>query len=227
MPPGIPLPPTAKSTAERLFPHLTPAQIERVMAHGQRRTIEAGEVLTDVGDPAGRFFLVMAGQIESVRQTATGDEIIALHEPGQFTGEVSLLSGRRALLRSRARSAGEVIEINREQLLALIQTDSELSELLMRAFILRRVELITRGISDAVVVGSSYCAKTLGVKEFLTRNAHPFTYIDLDREPDVQAVLDRFHVTKKTYRCSFVAATSCFVTRRRPRSRAAWDSTPT
>jgi len=195
MPPGIPLPPTAKSTAERLFPFLTPAQIERVAAHGQRRTMAAGEVLADVGDSAGRFFVVLAGQIESVRQTATGDETIALHERGQFTGEVSLLSGRRALLRSRARLAGEVIEINREQLLALIQTDAEISELLMRAFILRRVELISRGISDAIVIGSSYCAKTLGVKEFLTRNGHPFTYIDLDKQPDVQALLDRFHVT--------------------------------
>jgi thioredoxin reductase (NADPH) len=67
----------------------------------------------------------------------------------------------------------------------------------MRAFILRRVELIARGISDAIVIGSAHCAKTLGLKEFLTRNAHPFTYIDLDREPDVQAVLDRFQVTQE------------------------------
>jgi thioredoxin reductase (NADPH) len=197
MPAGIPLPPTAKSTAERLFPRLTAAQIERIATHGVRRPMEAGEVFTDVGDPAGRFFVVLAGQIETVRETASGDELIALHEAGQFTGEVSLLSGRRALLRSRARSPGEVIEISRDQLLALVQTDAEISELLMRAFILRRVELITRGISDAIVVGSSYCAKTLGVKEFLTRNAHPFTYIDLDKEPDVQALLDRFHVTAR------------------------------
>src|SRR5262249_19771339 len=159
---------------------------------GRTRPITQGEVLFEVGDPASRFLLVLSGQIQSVRHTPTGDDIVAVQNPGQFTGEVSLLAGRRALVRTVASAAGEAIELTRDQLLALVQTDAEIGELLMRAFILRRVELIARGISDAIVIGSAHCAKTLGVKEFLTRNAHPFTYIDLDREPDVQAVLDRF-----------------------------------
>ena len=75
-----------------------------------------------------------------------------------------------------------------------MQTDAELSEILMRAFILRRVELIAAGIGDVVLVGSTHSAGTLRVKEFLTRNGHPYTYIDLDRDADVQALLDRFHV---------------------------------
>jgi len=178
-----------------MFPQLTPAQIARVAAHGRTRTMQQGEVLFDVGDPAVQFLLVLSGQIESVRQLPEGDELVAVHNPGQFSGEVSLLAGRRALVRARVSIPGEVIELTREQLLALVQTDSEIGELLMRAFILRRVELIARGISDAIVIGSAHCAKTLGVKEFLMRNAHPFTYIDLDHEPDVQAVFDRFHVT--------------------------------
>jgi thioredoxin reductase (NADPH) len=75
-----------------------------------------------------------------------------------------------------------------------VQTDSELSELIMRAFILRRVELITQGLGNVVLVGSNHCSGTLRVKEFLTRNNHPYTYIDLDRDADVQELLDRFHV---------------------------------
>jgi thioredoxin reductase (NADPH) len=181
--------------AERMFPQLTPDQIARVTAHGHTRTMQRGEVLVEAGDPAAKFLLVLSGQIESVRWNDAGEELVAVHNAGQFSGEVSLLSGRRALVQARASASGEVIELSREQLLALVQTDSEISELLMRAFILRRVELIARGISDAIVIGSAHCARTLGVKEFLTRNAHPFTYIDLDREPDVQAVFDRFHVT--------------------------------
>ena len=79
--------------------------------------------------------------------------------------------------------------------LALIQTDSELSAILMRAFILRRVELIARRVSDVVVLGSPHCKGTLRVREFLTRNGHPHTILDLDRDAGDQELLDRFHVT--------------------------------
>src|SRR6185295_1025410 len=123
------------------------------------------------------------------------ETVVAVHGPGQFTGEVNMLSGRPALVRSRALEAGEVIELEREHLLALVQTDSELSELIMRAFILRRVELITQGLGNVVLVGSNHCSGTLRVKEFLTRNSHPYAYIDLDRDADVQGLLDQFHVT--------------------------------
>src|SRR5439155_24982846 len=90
---------------------------------------------------------------------------------------------------------GEVIELAREQLLGLIQTDTELSEIFMWAFILRRIELIASGYGDVVLIGSTHCAGTLSVREFLTRNGHPFHYIDLDRDADAQDLLDRFHVT--------------------------------
>src|SRR5204862_2071492 len=112
-----------------------------------------------------------------------------------FTGEVIMLSGRRALVRVRVREAGELIELDREHLLALVQTDAELGEILMRAFILRRVELIARGLGDVVLVGSNHCAGTLRIKEFLTRTGHPYAYIDLDRDAGVQDLLDRFQVT--------------------------------
>jgi thioredoxin reductase (NADPH) len=95
---------------------------------------------------------------------------------------------------TRARSAGEVIELDRERLLALVQTDAELSEVILRAFILRRVELIAGGFGDVVLIGSTHCSGTLRVKEFLTRNSHPYTYFDLDRDKDVQALLDRFRI---------------------------------
>ena len=65
---------------------------------------------------------------------------------------------------------------------------------MLRAFVLRRVELIAKGMGDAVVLGSDHCAATLRVKEFLTRNGHPFAYIDLDHTDDVQSLLDRFHI---------------------------------
>jgi thioredoxin reductase (NADPH) len=119
---------------------------------------------------------------------------VAVFQPGMFTGEATMLSGRRGLGQIRASDSGEVIEVDREHLLALVLTDSELSDILMRAFILRRVELIAHEFGDVVLVGSNHCAGTIRIKEFLTRNGHPYSFIDLDRDAGVQDLLDRFHV---------------------------------
>src|SRR5260370_2673485 len=110
------------------------------------------------------------------------------------TGELNMLSGCRSLVRIRASEAGELIEIDREALLNLVQTDSGLSDVFLRAYILRRLELIARGIGDLVLIGSRHSLDTFRIKEFLTRNYQPYSYVDLDREADVQDLLDRFHI---------------------------------
>jgi thioredoxin reductase (NADPH) len=191
----IPAPLTQSSGMERMFPTLTPAQIERIAVHGCVRATRPGEVLVEAGAQGVPFFVVTKGQVDIVLPSGATETLVAVHGPGQFTGEVNMLSGRPALVRARVSEAGRVIELDREQFLALVQTDSELSERIMRAFILRRVELIARGFGDVVLVGSNHCSGTLRVKEFLTRNGHPYSYIDLDQDADVQVLLDRFHVT--------------------------------
>jgi thioredoxin reductase (NADPH) len=189
-----PTPLTPGSPVERVFPTLKPAQIARIAAHGQVRQIRRGEVLVEAGDQVVPFFVVTEGEVEIVRPSGTTETLVAVHRPGQFTGEVNMISGRRALFRARVSEPGAAIELDRERLLALVQTDTELGEILMRAFILRRVELIAHGLGDVVLVGSNHCAGTLRIKEFLTRNGHPYSYIDLDRDASVQELLDRFHV---------------------------------
>ena len=84
--------------------------------------------------------------------------------------------------------------IDRERLHGLVQNDPELSDVMMRAFILRRVELVQRGLGDVVLVGSDHCSGTLRIREFLTRNGHPFSEIDLEQETDVEKLLNHFHV---------------------------------
>jgi thioredoxin reductase (NADPH) len=181
------------SPLEHVFPRLTPEQIARVAAHGRARRVEAGEVLLAQGDSA-RIFVITAGTVETVRGTGDVEEIIVVHGVGSFTGEMAILSGRRGLARTRARESGEVIEVDRPQLMALVQTDSELSEIIMRAFILRRLELIARGSADVVLLGSRHSAGTLRIKEFLTRNGHPISYIDLEQDAEAQEFLDRFQI---------------------------------
>jgi thioredoxin reductase (NADPH) len=186
---------TPGTRADHVFPTLTPAQIVRIAAHGHVRHVVEGEVLLEPGEQSARIFVVTEGRVEVIRPTGATEEVVALFGPGQFTGEVAMLSGRRGLARIRAGAVGEVIEVGRDDLLALIQNDGELSEILMRAFILRRVELIARGVSDVVLLGSNHCQGTLRIREFLTRNGYPHTMVDLDREDAVQELLDRFHVT--------------------------------
>ncbi len=193
--PRVPLPPSGASPADRLFPTLSAAQIARIAAHGLRRPIATGDVLVEVGDKAVPFFLVISGQIQILRPSGATTTLIVAHGAGQFLGEANMITGRRALVRAYVSEPGEVIQLERDQLLALVQTDAELSEILMRAFILRRSELIAAGLGDVVLIGSTHCAGTLRVKEFLTRNGHPYHYIDLDRDTDAQELLDRFHVS--------------------------------
>jgi thioredoxin reductase (NADPH) len=182
------------SRPERLFPTLTPAQVARVVAHGRRRATTRGEVLVDVGDRIVPCFVVVTGAIQALQVSDGTERLIVTHGPGGVSGEANLISGRPSMARLRVGEPGEVIELSREQLLALVQTDAELSEILMRAFILRRLELIARDVGGVVVIGSTYNAGTLRIREFLTRNGHPFQFIDLDRDAEAQELLDRFHV---------------------------------
>jgi thioredoxin reductase (NADPH) len=188
---GLPL---TNSRIEKIFPKLTPAQIGRIAAHGRTRSVQPGDVLIEQGDTSVPFFVVITGEVEIVRPFGTNETLITIHGDREFTGEVNMLSGRRSLVRVRASKPGEVIELDHKDLLGLVQTDSELSDILMRAFILRRVELIAAGVGDLILIGSVHSAGTLRIKEFLMRNGHPYSYIDLEQDPDVQNLLDSFQI---------------------------------
>lgn len=187
--------PLSMEQTDRMFPKLTSEQVARVASHGQLRRVESGEVLVETGQEYTLFFLVNTGQLDVIQMSDDAQEVVASIRMGQFTGEVNLLTGRRALVQILVSESGEIIQLDRDQLLKLVQTDNELSEIVMRAFILRRSELISRGGGDIVVVGSTHSAGTLRIKEFLTRNSHPYTSVDVERDSDVQELLDRFMVS--------------------------------
>jgi thioredoxin reductase (NADPH) len=186
--------PSVGAEGDQAFPTLTEAQIARIAAHGRARKVERGEVLVKAGARNAGFFVVVSGHLEIVRLSDGVETIVVVHKPGQVSGELNALSGRRAVFAIRAGEAGEVIELDHEQLLEIIQTDADLSEILMRAFLLRRARLVAAGIGDVVLIGSVHSQETLRIQEFLTRNSHPYQYIDLDRDSGVQELLDRFQV---------------------------------
>jgi thioredoxin reductase (NADPH) len=186
--------PSILTAGDHAFPTLTEAQIARVAAHGRLRKVERGEVLVRAGARNAGFFVVVSGHLDIVQLSDGVETLVVVHKPGQISGELNILSGRRAVFSIRAGEAGEVIEVDHEQLLAIVQTDADLSEILMRAFLLRRARLIASGIGDVLLIGSIHSQETLRIQEFLTRNSHPYQYIDLDRDTGVQELLDRFRV---------------------------------
>jgi thioredoxin reductase (NADPH) len=189
---GLPL---TSSRIEKIFPKLTPEQIRRIAAYGHMRSVQPGEVLIEQGDTSVPFFVVITGEVEIVRPFDAHETLVTVHGYSEFTGEVNMLSGRRSFFRARVTKPGKVIELGHQQMLTLVQTDAELSDILMRAFILRRVELITAGVGDIILIGSTHSASTLRIKEFLMRNGHPYSYIDLEHDPDVQNLLDSFQIS--------------------------------
>jgi len=176
---------------EEAFPTLTAAQIARLAPSGREREFADGDTVFQAGDHDRPFHLVVDGGIVIVSKE---NRVIVVHGPGQFSGDVDLLSGRPVPVSGRARGTTRVLEIAADRLRSIVQTDPELSEILLRAFILRRLLLISQGEGNVVLIGSHHSAATLALQEFLTRNSQPFAYVDVDRDPGVQETLESFAV---------------------------------
>jgi thioredoxin reductase (NADPH) len=177
------------------FPVLTAEQISRIRPLSKVRHVNVGDILFEPDDSDVPFFVLLSGSMEIVQPDRHGERPIVKHEPGEFTGEISMISGRRCLVRGRVTAAGEFLEMSSADLRSLVARDAELSEIFMRAFILRRVALISRGLGNVILLGSRHSAQTLRLREFLTRNGHPHTYVDLDTDTSYQDLLDQFQVS--------------------------------
>jgi thioredoxin reductase (NADPH) len=153
--------PSALDAYSQAFPVLTEAQINRVRAVSTTRKTAPGEVLFAPGDTKVPFFVLLSGHMEVVQPDLAGERPVAQHGPGQFTGEMTMISGQRCLVLGRVKEPGEFLELSPEGLRSLISRDAELSEIFMRAFILRRLELIQRGLGSLILLGSRYSGKTL------------------------------------------------------------------
>ena len=151
-------------------------------------------MLAERGDSNTPFLVLLAGSLEVTRATPYGEELLLVGTSGTFFGDVTMLSNRASLVRARMREAGEVVIVDRDSLRRLVQTDAELSDIIVRTFILRRLTFIAQGWGDVALVGSAYSAATLRIREFLSRNGHPYTYLDLDRDAGAQQLLDQLHV---------------------------------
>jgi thioredoxin reductase (NADPH) len=185
---------SALDARTQTFPVLTAAQIDRIRPWGRSRSVQPGDILFEPNDTDIPFFVLLSGSMEINQPSLDGERQIATHAPGEFTGEIAMISGQRCLVRGRVTEPGEFLELSGDALRSLVAKDADLSETLMRAFILRRLELIRHGFGNVVLMGSRHSAQTLELREFLSRNGHPYAFVDLDTDQTSQELLDRFHV---------------------------------
>src|SRR5579863_2628570 len=126
------LTPLAVDIRGETFPTLSPQQIDRIRPLSNVRKVSTGDILFEPGDSDIPFFVLLSGSLEIVQPEVHGGERpIVKHTPGSFTGEISMITGRRTLVRGRVTSPGEFLEMRADDLRTLVARDAELSEIFM------------------------------------------------------------------------------------------------
>lgn len=184
------------SRHHQIFPRLNEKQFAVLERYGERRRLKAGDVLFTEGERHIPMFTIVSGTIEASRGAGDKHHVLGTHGPGSFTGEVGTLAGRGAVATARATSDCEVIVIDEESLRALVVAEAELSETIMRAYILRRVAFIQDQHGGTLVIGSSASWSTLVLRHFLSRNAQPFAYFDIVEHEEAKGLLERYDATE-------------------------------
>ena len=188
-------PSTFESRAPQMFPTLKGAEIDRVRRFGEVRTYAAGDPLIRVGEPGHGLTIILSGHVDISQRDASGQrKHIVTHAPGSFMGELAQLAGRPALVDAFATEPVEAIVIPPEKLRALLISEAELGERIMRALILRRVALLEEGVGGPVIVGPTGSADVLRLANFLSRNGHPHQSLDPQTDAAAKALIERFSV---------------------------------
>lgn len=178
------------------FPRLSPSQVETLARFATRRQFRDGEPLFEAGGSANAFFVVLSGAVEIIDRSGSEPRRVTLHEPGEFTGGIDILTGRNPLVTAVARGDAEVLEIAPADIRRLIAERPRIGEVILRAFIARREQLLGSGFQGVRVIGSGRSRDTYHLAEFLSRNQVPVTWIDTD-DARVGELLRHFGLEEK------------------------------
>ncbi len=169
------------------------SEIDRIRRFGAVRTYAPGEALIKVGEPGHGLTIILSGHVDISQQDTSGQrKLIVTHAPGSFMGELAQLGGRPALVDAYAKEPVEAIVIPPDKLRALLISEAELGERIMRGLILRRVGLIEEGVGGPVIVGAAGNADVLRLANFLSRNGQPHQRLDPETDSAARALIERF-----------------------------------
>ena len=177
------------------FPHLDPGMAERIRRYGREERFAAGAELFRSGDRGVDFFLITEGAVAMIDTDAHDEEIVVTtHGARQFTGELDLFNEREVLVGARVVEPGAAIRVPRAAFRRMVSAEPDIGEIILRAFILRRVGMIQHAGGGAILIGSVHAADTLRIQSFLTRNGYPHRLLDTDVDPDARSALDCFEI---------------------------------
>jgi len=177
------------------FPTLDDLQVATLAKFGTRRVLRDGELLIKAGDREYKFFVVERGAVEIVEHSSGDTKRVALHARHAFGGDVSLVTGRPALISAIARGDTEIFEISPADIRRIMGERPALGDLLLRAFIARRELLVASDFQGLRVLGAP-SRDTFRIRDFLAKNQVPFTWIDTTHDPQVGALLKGFGLTE-------------------------------
>jgi thioredoxin reductase (NADPH) len=185
---------SAPSDLDLAFPKLAPEEIEALRPFGSERAAAPGEVLFAEGQRGFAFFVVLEGAVEIVEHSSGAERQVIVHDAGQFTGDVDMLTGRAAIVTARAMQPTRVLQLTAEALRESVQGMSDVGEKILKAFLQRRALLLQKGFTGLRIVGSRFSPDAHRIRDFATRNQIPFTWLDLERDPLAEALLRQFDV---------------------------------
>ncbi|MBK5187929.1 MAG: FAD-dependent oxidoreductase [Gemmatimonadaceae bacterium] len=179
---------------EIAFPALSDSDLAALAHRGHARTVRAGDILFAEGTRNFCFYVVVEGAVAIVEHSSGEERLVRMHLPGEFTGDVDTLSGRAALVMARVEKDGAVVELNTEELRRTVDEMAELGETIVKAFLMRRSILLSQGFEGVKIIGSRFSPDSHRLRDFATRNAIPFRFMDLDADEQADAMLRQLGV---------------------------------
>ena len=187
----------SQSSFHTAFPGFNPSILERLSHHGIEEIFEASTLLFVRGARNVDMFVVLDGEIEVFENTGQGQgNVVAILTDGQFTGELDLLDSRQTLLDCRAIRRSRVLRVNRLSLQQIMRSDTEIADIILRASIGRRFDIVRLSSGGAVLIGHEHSADTIRLQRFLTRNGYPFRLLDAETDQDAGSLIHYFELTQ-------------------------------
>ncbi len=182
---------------EQTFPTLKESHLDRMLSFCEKETVKDGALLFERGERSVDFFVILSGAVEIFDTDDQGNaNVFTVHRKNQFTGELDLFNDREILVSGRASGITEVLRFKRADFRRMVVAEPDIGEIIMRAFILRRVGLIQHAQGGVTVIGRKQDAVTLQIDRFLTRNGYPHRMLDIDADEDSASAMEGFSIDR-------------------------------